>query len=298
MTPRPTCRPPDGQRPAVAGGVGSNGSGRGDPQGRSGGVTALAGRARVGADDTAWPSIPTLEELGDWERPCCWMAGGRPPHETAGSAGRRHGIRRSRLESVGAVRCVTRASALSDRPRIHRVHAVATDTGETALLRWGPSLTWHVGASWPAAFEPASVWVPGVPATYWGSSSLEGSVRRSLHRRGQLLVLRAALLGAVTGGAMGLVVEDAGTGTAGAGPGPRRGTALAARPPASQPAGSQAGRAGNQAGGSDASGSQPAKWAHRPDKRNDKADKRLKARRDKPNDRGNGNSGTTRNTGS
>jgi hypothetical protein len=27
------------------------------------------------------------------------------------------------------------------------VHAVATDTGETALLRWGPSLTWHVGAS-------------------------------------------------------------------------------------------------------------------------------------------------------
>jgi hypothetical protein len=123
-------------------------------------------------------------------------------------------------------------------------------------------------------------------------------VHRSLHRRGQLLVLGAALLGAVLGGAMGLVVEDAGTGTAGAAPGPRRGTALATSPPASQPAGSQA-------DGSDASGIQPAEWAHRPDKRNGKADKRngkadkrLKDRRDKPNDRGNGKSGKAKNTSS
>ena len=83
---------------------------------------------------------------------------------------------------------------------------------------------------------------------------------------------------------------DVGTGTAGAAPGPRRGTALATRPPASQPAGSQASRAGSQADGSDASGMQPAKWAHRPDKRNGKADKRLKDHRDKPNHRGNGKS--------
>ena len=121
-------------------------------------------------------------------------------------------------------------------------------------------------------------------------------MHRSLHRRGQFLVLGAALLGAVIGGAMGLVVEDAGAGAAGAASGPRRGTALATRPPASQLAGSQAGRAGNQADGSDASGIQPAEWAHRPDKRNDKADKRLKDRRDKPNDRGDGKSGKTKNT--
>ena len=114
-------------------------------------------------------------------------------------------------------------------------------------------------------------------------------MHRSLHRRGQLLVLVAALLGAVLGGAMGLVVEDAGTGTEGAAPGPRRGTALATNSPDSQPPGSQA-------DASDASGNQPAKWAPRPDKRNDKADKRLKDRRDKPNDRGNGKSGKTKNT--
>jgi hypothetical protein len=130
-------------------------------------------------------------------------------------------------------------------------------------------------------------------------------MHRSLHRRGQLLVLGAALLGAVIGGAMGLVVEDAGTGTAGAAPGPRRGTVLATSPPASQPAGSQA-------DGIDASGIRPAEWAHRPDKRNDKADKRdgkadkrdgkadkrLKDRRDKPNDRGNGKPGISKDTSS
>jgi hypothetical protein len=114
-------------------------------------------------------------------------------------------------------------------------------------------------------------------------------MHRSLHRRGQLLVLVAALLGAVLGGAMGLVVEEAGTGTEGAAPGPRRGAALATSPPASQPPRSQA-------DGSDASDIQPAEWAHRPDKRNDKADKRLKDRRDKPNARGNGKSGKTKNT--
>jgi hypothetical protein len=116
-------------------------------------------------------------------------------------------------------------------------------------------------------------------------------VHRSLHRRGPLLVLVAALLGAVIGGAMGLVVEDARTGTEGAAPGPRRGTALATSPPASQPAGSQA-------DGSDASGVRRAERAHRPDKRNDKADKRLKDQRDKPKDRGNGKSGKTKNTSS
>jgi hypothetical protein len=124
-------------------------------------------------------------------------------------------------------------------------------------------------------------------------------MHRSLHRRGQLLILGAALLGAVVGSAMGLVVEDAGTGTAGAAPGPRRGTALATSPSASQPAGSQAGRAGSEADdGSDASGIQPAEWAHRPDKRSGKADKRLKDRPDKPNGRGNGKSGKAKNTSS
>ena len=116
-------------------------------------------------------------------------------------------------------------------------------------------------------------------------------MHRSLLRRGQLLVVVAALLGAVIGGAMGLVVEDAGTGTEGAAPGPRRGTALATSPPASRPAGSQA-------AGSDASGVQRAERAHRPDKRNDKADERLKGQRGKPNDRGNGKSGQTKNTSS
>ena len=116
-------------------------------------------------------------------------------------------------------------------------------------------------------------------------------MHRSLRRRGQLLVLVAALLGAVIGGATGLVVEDAGTGTEGAAPEPRRGTALATSPPASQPAGSQA-------DGSDASGIQRAERAHRPDKRDDKADKRRKDQRDKPNDRGNGKSGKTRSTSS
>ena len=116
---------------------------------------------------------------------------------------------------------------------------------------------------------------------------------RSLRRRGELLVVVGALLGAFIGVALGLVVDDAQHSMAVAAPGRARGAVQAANPPSSQPSASQAVGPGNQAD----AGRQQAASADRPDKRHgdarkdgqenrgkDKADK-GKDKADKGNDR-------------
>jgi hypothetical protein len=104
-------------------------------------------------------------------------------------------------------------------------------------------------------------------------------VDRSLRRRGQLLVVVGALLGALIGTTLGLIAEDAQTSTAVAGPGPGRGAALAASPPSSQPTASRAAGSGD---GNDSSGTQRAEPPGRPDKRDGNAHKDRAAGKDKP----------------
>jgi hypothetical protein len=110
-------------------------------------------------------------------------------------------------------------------------------------------------------------------------------VDRSLRRRGQVLVVVGAMLGALIGAALGLVAEDAQTRTAVAAPGRARGAVLAvspsSRPPASRAAGS-----GNRTDGNDSSGEQRAESPDRSDKRHGKTYKDRKDGRDEPGGRG------------
>jgi hypothetical protein len=69
---------------------------------------------------------------------------------------------------------------------------------------------------------------------------LGGPVDRSLRRRGQHLVVAGALLRALIGAALGLIVEDGQTSTAVAAPGRARGAVLALSPPSSHPPASRA----------------------------------------------------------
>jgi hypothetical protein len=108
-------------------------------------------------------------------------------------------------------------------------------------------LTWHVEASWPAAFEQGC----------FGLAE-EEAFDQQWRRRSPLAET----------------------------PGRRR-------PRPAQPVGYPF--VGPRSDRCDASGIQPAKWAHRRDKRNDKPT-RLKDRRDKPYGCGNGKSGKTKNT--
>ena len=102
---------------------------------------------------------------------------------------------------------------------------------------------------------------------------------RSLRRRGQFLVVVGALLGALIGTALGLIVQDAQTSTAVAASGLGRGAALAASPPTSHPPQSRAAGSGD---GNDSSGNQRAEPPGRPDKRDGNANKDRAGGKDKP----------------
>jgi hypothetical protein len=110
-------------------------------------------------------------------------------------------------------------------------------------------------------------------------------VDRSLRRRGQVLVVVGAMLGALIGAALGLVAEDAQTRTAVAAPGRARGAVLAVSP-SSHPPASRAAGSGNRTDGNDSSGEQRAESPDRPDKRDGKAYKDRKDGRDEPGGRG------------
>jgi hypothetical protein len=96
-------------------------------------------------------------------------------------------------------------------------------------------------------------------------------VDRSLRRLGQLLVVCCALLGAVIGVALGLVVEAAQTPRAGAAP--ARAAVLAASPPSSQPPRPQPATDQNPADGSAPAGKQHAQSVDRPNRDEHKAGK-------------------------
>ena len=102
---------------------------------------------------------------------------------------------------------------------------------------------------------------------------------RSLRRRGQFVVVVGALLGALIGTALGLIVEDAQTSTAVAAPGSGRGAALAASPPSSHPPASRAAGSGD---GNDSPGNQRTEPPGRPDKRDGNAHKDRAGGKDKP----------------
>jgi hypothetical protein len=104
-------------------------------------------------------------------------------------------------------------------------------------------------------------------------------VDRSLRRRGQFLVVVGALLGALIGTALGLIVQDAQTSTALAASGPGRGAALAASPPGSHPLPSRAAGSGD---GNDSPGNQRTAPPGRPDKRDSNAHKDRAGGKDKP----------------
>jgi hypothetical protein len=108
---------------------------------------------------------------------------------------------------------------------------------------------------------------------------LGGPVDRSLRRRGQLRVVAGALLGALIGTTLGLIVQDAQTSTAVAAAGPGHGAALAASSPTSHPPPSRAAGSGD---GNDSPGNQRAEPPGRPDKRDGNAQKDRAGGKDKP----------------
>jgi hypothetical protein len=111
-------------------------------------------------------------------------------------------------------------------------------------------------------------------------------VDRSLRQLGQLLVVMGALLGAMLGVGLALIVEHAESSRPVAVAGPERAAVLAAHPPSSQPPASRAASSGGRAEGSAASSSQRVESANRADKHASKAHKHGEDRRDKPS-RGN-----------
>lgn len=108
----------------------------------------------------------------------------------------------------------------------------------------------------------------------------------SLRRLGQLLVVMGALLGAVLGVALALLVENAETSGAVAAPPRERVAVLAASPPEQPSPAAPAGNAGNAGDGNDSLGSQRAESADRDDKRDGNVDKNSEGRRDKAGGRG------------
>ena len=117
---------------------------------------------------------------------------------------------------------------------------------------------------------------------------------RSLRRLGQLLVVCCALLGAVIGVALGLVVEAAQTPQAVAGA-RERGPASAASPPSSQPPRPQPASDQNSADGSAPAGKQHALSVDRPNRGEHKAGKHRDGGGDKAASRGNGKPGKGQN---
>ena len=104
---------------------------------------------------------------------------------------------------------------------------------------------------------------------------------RSLRRLGQLLVAMAALLGAVLGVSLALLVEHAQTSNAVAGPGRERAAVLAASPPSSTPPGSRPASAQAPGNATAASGNQRAESAGRAGQGDGKASKNGDRRKDK-----------------
>jgi hypothetical protein len=105
-----------------------------------------------------------------------------------------------------------------------------------------------------------------------------GPVDRSLRRLGQLLVVMGALLGAITGVAVALIVENAGTSSAVAALGREGAAVLAASPPSSQSPTSWAAGSEGPADGSDSSATQHAEAADRASQGDGKDDKNGEGR--------------------
>ena len=109
---------------------------------------------------------------------------------------------------------------------------------------------------------------------------------RSLRRLGQLLVVMGALLGAVLGVSLALIVEHAGTSRAVAAPRYEREAVLAASPQSSKPPASRAASAQDPRNGDDPSANQRAELAGRADQPDGKADKDSDRRGDEAGGRG------------
>jgi hypothetical protein len=107
-------------------------------------------------------------------------------------------------------------------------------------------------------------------------------VDRSLRRLGRLLVVMGALLGAVLGVALALIVERADTGGAVVARGRERAAVLAASPPSSQLPVSREAGSEDSAAGNGASGSQRAQTDGRADQGDGKADKNNEGRHNQP----------------
>jgi hypothetical protein len=115
-------------------------------------------------------------------------------------------------------------------------------------------------------------------------------VDSSLRRRGQVLVITGALLGAVAGAALGLVGERAeAPGAIGAAALGRGASGVAAGSPSSRPSSPQATRPRSQAG--DGLSEQRPNPLDQADRRGDKARKHSSHDRGKPGGRGKGKHG-------
>jgi hypothetical protein len=110
---------------------------------------------------------------------------------------------------------------------------------------------------------------------------LGGLVDRSLRHLGQILVVMGALLGAVLGVGLALIVENADISRAVVAPGRERAAVLAADPPSSRPPVSRGAGSADSAAGNDISGSQRAEAADQADQGDGETDKKNK-RHDKP----------------
>ena len=113
------------------------------------------------------------------------------------------------------------------------------------------------------------------------SLDLGGLVDRSLRQLGQVLVVMGALLGAVLGVALALIVENANTSGAAVASGQEHAALLAAGPP-SRPSAPRGADAEGSAAGHSSSGSQPVEAADQADQADRKADKNSERRHDKP----------------
>jgi hypothetical protein len=96
-----------------------------------------------------------------------------------------------------------------------------------------------------------------------------------------------ALLGAIIGVALALIVENAQTSSAVVASGRERAAVLAASPSSSQPPASPAAGSGNRTDGNDSAGNQRAESADRPDKQHSQGHKEREGQRDKPGGHGN-----------
>jgi hypothetical protein len=120
-----------------------------------------------------------------------------------------------------------------------------------------------------------------------GSFDLGGLVNRSLRRLGQLLVVMGALLGAITGIALALIVENAETSRAVVvASGRERAAVLAANPSSSHPPASRAASSGNRPAGNDSAGNQHAESADQPEQQHGNAHKDREGHQDKPGGHG------------